>query len=105
MKKEEIIPWDWHRILIGMESFAYLSEVLFRAVVVYLMLLVIVRLLGKRLDGQITLAELAVIILFGALIAPSMQMHERGILIGGVALVCVFTLERLVNLLSIKQKI
>lgn len=39
MKKEEIIPWDWHRIFIGMESYAFLTEVLFRTFIVYFLFL------------------------------------------------------------------
>jgi hypothetical protein len=51
---------DWHRLLLGKAPFAFLLELLLRATVVYLALLLIVRLLGKRMSGQLTNLELGV---------------------------------------------
>jgi uncharacterized membrane protein YcaP (DUF421 family) len=104
MEKKDIIPWDWHRILIGMESYAFLGEVLFRTFIIYSLFLLTLRMLGKRLDGQITITEMAVMILFGAIISSPMQMHERGLLVGIIALACIWIMDRGVNFLSVKSR-
>ena len=51
MKKEEIEPWDWPRILFGQAPPEFLVEVLMRTLIVYLALQVVVRLMGKRMGG------------------------------------------------------
>lgn len=104
MKKEDIIPWDWQRILMGSQSYDFLLEVLFRTLIIYFLFLVTVRLLGKRLDGQITLTDMAVMILFGAVISSPMQMYERGILVGVIALGCILIFDRGINFLSVKNE-
>jgi hypothetical protein len=51
MKKEDIIPWDWQRILFGQAPPEFLLEVLMRTSIIYIALLIIVRLMGKRMGG------------------------------------------------------
>jgi uncharacterized membrane protein YcaP (DUF421 family) len=103
MDKDEIIPWDIHRILMGKEPYLFLTEVLVRTVVIYALLLVTIRILGKRFDGQIALSEMAVMVLFGAVISSPMQMHERGLLVGVIALACIAVLNRSINWLTMKS--
>jgi uncharacterized membrane protein YcaP (DUF421 family) len=104
MKKEEIQAWDWNRIMFGQAPPEFLIEVLFRTIIVYLLLLVILRLLGKRMDGQLTLTEMAVMITLGAIISVPAQMPERGILLGGIALLFVLAFQRGVNWLQVKNE-
>jgi uncharacterized membrane protein YcaP (DUF421 family) len=103
MKKEEIQPFDWQRILFGQMPAEFIIEVLFRTVVIYLILLVVLRLLGKRTDGQLTIMEFGVMVTFGAIVAVPMQMAERGILLGVVALLCILAFERGLNWLAVKN--
>ena len=57
------------RLLMGNDPFQFLGEIVIRTVLVYLALMLAVRLLGKRMSGQITNLELAVMIPLGAIVA------------------------------------
>lgn len=103
MKKEEVHWADWHRILLGTAPDQFLLEVLIRTVVMYLVLLVTLRLLGKRMGGQLTISELAVMLTLGAIISVPMQIPERGLLQGLLVLVCALIFERGINYLAVKN--
>jgi uncharacterized membrane protein YcaP (DUF421 family) len=104
MKKEEIQPWDFERILFGQAPAEFLLEVFVRTLTVYLLLMIVLRLLGKRMDGQLTLTEMAVMITFGAIISVPTQIPDRGILLGIIALVCVLAFQRGLNWLTVKNE-
>jgi uncharacterized membrane protein YcaP (DUF421 family) len=100
MKKEEIRLDDWQRILFGMAPPEFLLETLARAIIIYLSLLVIVRLLGKRMSGQLTLTEMSVMVTIGAIISPSLQAPDRGIALGLLAMICTLVFQRGTTLLG-----
>jgi uncharacterized membrane protein YcaP (DUF421 family) len=104
MKKEEIQPCDFERIFLGQAPIQFLLEVLLRTLVMYLLLMLVLRMLGKRMDGQLTLAEMAVMITFGAIISVPIQIPDRGILLGVIALVCVLVFQRGLNWLTMKNE-
>lgn len=74
MKKEDIQPWDWQRIFLGEAPPEFLVEILIRTLIIYIALMIIVRLMGKRMGGQLTISELAVMVTLGAIVAPAMQI-------------------------------
>lgn len=104
MKKEEIHFGDIKRWLFGQAPPAFMIEVFFRTVLIYLFLLLIVRLMGKRMAGQITLSELAVMLTLGAIVSPVMQLPDRGILFGVLGLLCALIFQRGLNLLAFKNQ-
>src|SRR5687767_8208554 len=103
MKKEEINLWDIERLLFGRAPPEFLLEVFIRALIVYLATLVVVRLLGKRMSGQLTITEMAVMITLGAIISVPMQLPDRGILPGLLALLCALAFQRGINWLGFKN--
>lgn len=103
MKKEDIHWDDWHRILIGSAPTSFLLEVLIRTVIMYLVLLVILRLMGKRMGGQLTIAELAVMVTLGAIICVPMQVPDKGIVQGIFVLLCAWAFQRGFTLLGIRS--
>lgn len=103
MKKEDILWNDWHRILIGSAPTSFLLEVLIRTVIMYLVLLVILRLMGKRMGGQLTIAELAVMVTLGAIICVPMQVPDKGIFQGIFVLVCAWAFQRGFTLLGVRD--
>jgi uncharacterized membrane protein YcaP (DUF421 family) len=103
MQKEDIHLSDWYRILIGDAPVEFLLEVFIRTSVVYLVLLVVMRLLGKRMNGQLTNLELAVMLTMGAILAPAMQLPDRGVLSGILALVCALGFLRGTNWLGFQN--
>jgi uncharacterized membrane protein YcaP (DUF421 family) len=103
MKKEEIFLADWQRILLGDAPVEFLLEVFLRTSLIYFMLLVMLRLLGKRMNGQLTNLELAVMLTMGAIMSPAMQLPDRGVFPGILALVCALAFLRGTNLLGFKS--
>jgi len=103
MKKEEIHFDDINRWLFGQAPPEFMLEVFIRTILVYLFLLLIVRLLGKRMAAQMTLNELAVMLMLGAIVSPAMQLPDKGILFGVLVLICVLLLQRGLNLWEFKN--
>jgi len=94
MKKEEIHLNDIHRILFGAAPPEFLIEVFVRTVIMYIALVIIVRLLGKRTNAQLTITERAVFITLGAIVAMPMQGPPTGILVGIVILISIMFFQR-----------
>ncbi len=104
MKKEEIHLGDWQRILIGNAPWEFMLEVLIRTVIIYLILLVIMRLLGKRMNTNVSILDMAVTLTLGAIVSPAMQLADRGLMLGAAALLCIALLQRLVSWLAFKSR-
>ncbi len=104
MKKEQIHLEDWQRILIGNAPPEFMLEVLIRSVLILLLFLATVRLLGKRMNGQLTLTEMAVMLTLGAIVAPVMQLPDKGILLGLLVLVCALSFQRGLTWLDFKSR-
>ena len=95
MKKEDIHLWDIERILLGEAPVSFLFETLIRSIISFAILLLIVRLLGKRMSGKLTSTEMSVQLMFGAIVSSAMQIPDRGILEGGFSLLLVLLFQRL----------
>lgn len=104
MKKDEIHLDDWQRILLGNAPLEFLLEVALRTLVIYLVLLATMRLLGKRMNGQLSVAELSVMIMLGGIVSVPMQVPDRGLLHGTLVLACLLGLFRLINWLAFKYR-
>lgn len=103
MKKEDIQLGDWHRLLFGTVPETFLLEVLIRTVLMYLILLIILRLMGKRMGGQLTISELAVMLTLGAIICVPMQLPDKGVLEGAAVLTCALAFQRGLTLWGFKS--
>ena len=104
MKKEEIHLGDIKRILFGQTPPEFMLEVAIRTILIYLLLMFAVRLMGKRMSGQITLVELAVMITLGAIVSPIMQLPDRGIIFGIVVLGVATFFQRGINWLGFENE-
>ncbi|SNR64215.1 MULTISPECIES: DUF421 domain-containing protein [Hymenobacter] len=104
MKKEEIYLGDWQRILFGDTPGEFTWEVLVRTVLIYLIFLVVMRLLGKRMNAQLTITELAVMLTLGAIVSVPMQTPNRGMIPAVLLLLCVLFFQRGSNWWAFKQR-
>jgi uncharacterized membrane protein YcaP (DUF421 family) len=104
MKKEEIHLGDINRWLFGQTTPEFMIEVAIRTVIIYLILLVVVRLMGKRMSGQITLTELTVMITLGAIVSPVMQLPDRGLFFAVTVLLVALIFQRDLNLWGFKNE-
>jgi uncharacterized membrane protein YcaP (DUF421 family) len=92
---------DWERILFGNISPEFLLEVFLRTLIIYLALLLVVKFLGKRMSGQLTIMEMTVMVTLGAIVSVPMQMPDRGILQGLLILIVALLLHRGLNFLGL----
>jgi len=100
MEKHEIHLTDIYRILFGDATAVFLPEVVLRTLFIYLALLLTVRLMGKRMTGQLTISEMAVMLTLGAIVSPAMQTPSTGLLLGLMILVCTLSIQRGFNYLE-----
>ncbi len=104
MEKQEIKILDLHRILFGQEPPYFLIEVLIRALLTYIILLVIVRWLGKRMSGQLSILEMAVMLTLGAIVSVGMQIPDRGVALSAIVLLFILIFQRGLAWLGFKQR-
>jgi uncharacterized membrane protein YcaP (DUF421 family) len=96
MNKEEIQPWDWSRIILGEVPPEFLLEVVLRLTVVYLLLMVSMRLLGKKMASQMTRNETAALVSLAAAIGVPVLSPDKGLLPAIVVAMVVVSISRIV---------
>lgn len=62
MNKDKIKPFDLWRMIFGDAPPEYFIEVFFRGLALYLFMLFIMRWLGKRMAGELTVVEMVLIL-------------------------------------------
>ncbi|MGN6419866.1 MAG: DUF421 domain-containing protein [Pseudobacter sp.] len=97
MDKSSIKLSDWQRILFGEAPPAFLLEALVRTVIIYCILLFVIRLSGKRMSGQLTSTEMAVMLVLGAIVSAAMQSPDRGIIQGIFLLFLILGFQQLLS--------
>ena len=99
--EENFRVFDFHRIFVGDAPAAFLLEIIFRTFIMYAYTVFLLRVLGKREMGQLSVLELAIIISFGSAVGDPMIGADMPILYGIVAITTIallqMGLESLVN--------
>jgi uncharacterized membrane protein YcaP (DUF421 family) len=80
MEKSQIKITDLYRILVGDVPFEYYAELLLRSVFIYLLLMICMRLLGKRMASRLGRNELIALVTLAATIGIPLTAPERGLL-------------------------
>jgi len=88
---------DWLRILFGATSPNFLIEVVFRAFFLYLVLLVSMRLMGKRMANQLSRNEMAALVSLAAAVGVPLLDAHRGLLAAVVIGLVIIGVQRLVS--------
>lgn len=104
MDKEDIHLGDWERILIGNNPWGFMIEVFFRTLIIYVCLIIVMRLLGKRMNAQLTITDLAVMLTLGAIASVPMQSFDKGILPGIILLITILLLHQGLTYLTSKNR-
>ena len=89
--------------LIGEAPWQFMLEVALRFVIIYFSLLLVLRLFGRRFAGQLSILELAIMIMLGAAIGAPLQTPEKGILPTLVLLLALLASFRLLSWLSFRS--
>ncbi len=104
MKKEDIQFWDLARWFVGDVPGSFYIELVIRGVVVYLILIVSMRLLGKRMSAQLSRNEIAAMSCLAAAIGIPIQSPERGLLPMFVIAIVVIWIGRTIAKYSYKSQ-
>jgi uncharacterized membrane protein YcaP (DUF421 family) len=104
MKSDEMKLTDWFRILIGDVPGGFYLELVIRAAFFYLLLLVAMRLLGKRMSSQLGRTEMAATVTLAAGIGVPLQAPDRGLLPAVVIAIVVVYVGRWVAAKAFKDQ-
>jgi uncharacterized membrane protein YcaP (DUF421 family) len=104
MKTEDFKLTDIHRILIGDVPGAFFIEVIIRTILIYLLLILAIRLMGKRMALQLNVTELTAMVALAAAIGVPMQAPDRGILPAAVIAVVVVLAERGITRFTLRNQ-
>jgi uncharacterized membrane protein YcaP (DUF421 family) len=104
MNPEDIKLSDWHRILVGNAPPGFFIEVIIRTVFVFLLLIISLRLMGKRMSARTSRLELTALFALAAAIGVPLQSPDRGLLPAIVIAALVILVGRLVARLTSKDQ-
>lgn len=89
--------WDWMRILMGGSPFIFLIEVIIRVTVIYLLLLITMRIMGKRMSAMISRNEMIAMISLAAAVGLPMQDPGNGLLPAFIIAGVVVGVQRIIS--------
>lgn len=87
----DFIPFDWKRILLGLQPPLYLLEVALKCVLIFLLLSLVLRLLGKRGQDNLSPMQQMLLIALGsaagdALLYPTVSLAYAALVLGAITL-------------------
>ena len=94
----------WTSLFFGSEEFSFVFDVMMRTVIMFLIIIIGLRFLGKRGVKQLSVFELVVIIGLGSAAGDPMFYKEVGILFSAVVFVVIITLYALLTFILGKSK-
>lgn len=99
-----ILNIDWKNFFIGEENWEFMLEIALRTFIMYFIILVGLRLLGKRGVRQLSVFELVVIISLGSAAGDPMFYKEVGLLIPVIIFFIIVGAYRLTTFLTAKSE-
>jgi uncharacterized membrane protein YcaP (DUF421 family) len=103
MKPEEIHITDFMRILQGEVPWGFLIEVVIRIFFIYFLLLLSMRLMGKRMASTLNRNELAALVSLAAGVGMALQSPERGLLPAIIICLVVVGIQRLISFITVRN--
>src|SRR5688500_6191749 len=103
MKQDTDIT-DLSRILFGEVPGEFFIEIIIRLVIMYIIALVTLRLMGKRMAAQLCRNELADLVSISAAIGVSIQAPDRGLLPSVVIAIVIVLVGRFISRLASKRR-
>lgn len=104
MDKQEYM-FDLQRLFLGEHPLTFLFEIVLRVFLVYTITLLFLRWGGKRTMGELTFFDFAIIIALGSAVGDGMIFDDVPLLHSFLVVACVMGLERLVAILTEKNKV
>lgn len=90
----DFVPFDWYRIFIGEQPAAYLLEVAMKCVLVFCLLFLVMRLMGKRGQNNLSPMQQMLLIALGSaagdvLLYPSVAFSHAALVLVGITLLTI----------------
>jgi uncharacterized membrane protein YcaP (DUF421 family) len=104
MKPDEIKLGDWQRILFGETPPEFIIELVIRSFFIFFLLIVAMRLLGRRMAGQINRIEMIALFSLAAAIGVPLQAPDRGLLPALIIAIIVVLIGRLVAVWAFRSQ-
>jgi uncharacterized membrane protein YcaP (DUF421 family) len=104
MSGPPVVPFDWERIWLGDVPPLFLLEIVFRTSVIFLWLLLLLRVTGKRGLAQLSGLELAIVIALGSAAGDPLFYPEVPLLHAMLALALVVGFQRLLSRLVVNSE-
>lgn len=95
MNKEDIKLSDWGRIFLGDVPPEFIIEVIVRMIFIYVILVVSLRLLGKRMESMLSRGEMVTLVTLGASVGVAIHTPERGLLPSLMVIIIIISLQAL----------
>ena len=96
--------FEWPRVLMNELPLEFLLEVVFRSLVMFVLLLVFLRLAGKRGVKQLSVFEVVIIVGLGSAVGDPMLYENVGLLPGMVVVIVVILFYKLITILTAKYR-
>ncbi|MGV3559393.1 DUF421 domain-containing protein [Larkinella arboricola] len=103
-KEEPVEPFDWQRIFIRDFPVGYLGEVALRTAVMFLIILLALKVSGKREVKQLSVFELVLVIGLGSAAGDPMFYEDVPLLVAVVVFVVMMTCYKIFTRLADKNK-
>ena len=94
---------DLHRIFIGEVPGTFYFEVMIRTIIIFMILIIAIRLMGKRMASQLDANEMVAMVALAAAIGIPLQSPDRGIVPALIIAGVVVMVERGISHLSLKK--
>lgn len=102
---KDVVPFDWPRILISDElPIGFLGEIAFRSLVMYVLILITLRIMGKRGIRQLSMFEFSIILALGSAAGDPMFYHDVPITHALVVFTVIILLYVFFNYLTEQQE-
>jgi uncharacterized membrane protein YcaP (DUF421 family) len=95
---------DWGRILRGDNPWSFLLEAILRIAVLYVLLLVSLRVMGRRMSSQLSRNELLALVSLAAAIGPAMQSPDQGLLPPLIIAIWVVSFQRVIAFATFRSQ-
>jgi uncharacterized membrane protein YcaP (DUF421 family) len=104
MKPDQLHLTDWQRIFVGAVPGMFYLEVIIRTAVVYLILMTSMRLMGKRMAGQLSRTEMVALVAIAASIGIPIMAPDRGLLPAIISAIVIVAGERIIARVAAKNE-
>jgi len=95
MMSKDVEITDWSRIFLGDVPPEFLLEAALRMLFIYIIMVVSLRLLGKRMESMLSRGEMVTLVTLGASVGVAIHTPERGILPSVAVMIVILLLQML----------